>query len=92
LFRLEAIRLVKYEWKLDQIEDCVIVTRIVDTGEQTEDQQSILKVSRISRLDAFQGINEIRVSLDLLEKELRNAEAEDEKEGLDAKVKAKLSK
>jgi hypothetical protein len=84
--------LVKYEWKLDQIEDCVIVTRIVDTGEQTEDQQSILKVSRISRQDAFQGINEIRVSLDLLEKELRNAEKESQSEDLDAKVKSKLSK
>jgi len=71
--------MVKHVWSLDQIDDCVIVTRVVDTGEQTEDQQPILKVSRISRANAFAGINEIRSSLDMLEKELKNDENHDKK-------------
>jgi hypothetical protein len=64
----------KMTWVLDEIENCVIVTRVVDTGEQDEDQQPVLKVSRVSRDSTFQGITEIRASLDMLEKELRNGE------------------
>jgi hypothetical protein len=79
--------MTKYVWSLDQIDDCVIVTRVIDTGEQGEDQGAILKLSRISRQDAFQGINEIRVSLDLLEKELRNGEAADKERKVIEKLK-----
>ncbi len=63
--------MAKYTWSLDEIDDCVIVTRVVDTGEQSEDQQAILKISRISRANAHAGINEIRSSLDMVEKELK---------------------
>jgi len=80
--------LVKYRWELEDIDDCVIVTRVVDSGEEAQDGGSLLRTRRISRQDAFQGINEIRVSLDLLEKELRNGEKQDQ----DEKIKTKLSK
>ncbi len=69
----------KMTWVLDDIEDCVIVTRIIDTGEQDENQQAILRVRRISRPTSYDGINEIRSSLDMLEKELRNGEKEEKK-------------
>ena len=71
--------MVKHVWSLEDIDDCVIVTRVVDTGEETEDQQPILKLRRISRPNAFAGINEIRSSLDMLEKELKNDENNDKK-------------
>lgn len=64
--------MVKYRWELDQIENMVIVTRVVDSGEEDEAQQPILRLSRVARDDAFMGINEIRVSLDMLEKQLKN--------------------
>ena len=80
--------MVKYRWELEDIDDCVIVTRVVDSGEEAQDGGSLLRTRRISRQDAFQGINEIRVSLDLLEKELRNGEKQDQ----DEKIKTKLSK
>lgn len=67
--------MTKFRWELDEIDDCVIVTRVVDSGEVAEDKTPILKVNRISRPDAFGGIAEIRASLDLLEKELKNAES-----------------
>ena len=82
------IGLVKYRWELEDIDDCVIVTRVVDSGEEAENGGLLLRTRRISRQDAFQGINEIRVSLDLLEKELRNGEKHDQ----DEKIKTKLSK
>lgn len=66
--------MVKFRWEMDEIDDCVIVTRVVDSGEVAEDKTPILRVNRISRPDAFAGIAEIRSSLDLLEKELKNAE------------------
>lgn len=68
--------MVKYRWELDPIENMVIVTRIVDSGEEGEDQHPILKLSRVARDNAIDGLNEIRVSLDLLEKELRADQAE----------------
>jgi len=71
--------MAKYVWSLDQIDDCVIVTRVIDSGEEGEDQQPILKLRRISRANAFAGINEIRSSLDMLEKELKNDEIEEKK-------------
>jgi hypothetical protein len=69
-----SINMGKMTWILDEIENCVIVTRVIDTGEQDEDQQAVLKVSRVSRDNPLQGITEIRASLDMLEKELRNGE------------------
>lgn len=64
----------KLTWTLDPIEDCVIVSRVIDTGDTDDDDQPILKVSRHSREDMFLGIQEIRASLDMLEKELRAQE------------------
>jgi hypothetical protein len=82
-----VIELVKYRWELEDIDDCVIVTRVVDSGEGAEDGGVLLRTRRISRQDAFQGINEIRVSLDLLEKELRNGEAADKEQKIVQKLK-----
>jgi hypothetical protein len=82
-----VIELVKYRWELEDIDDCVIVTRVVDSGEEAEDGATLLRTRRISRQDAFQGINEIRVSLDLLEKELRNGEAADKERKIVEKLK-----
>ncbi len=71
--------MAKFTWVLDEIENCVIVTRVVDIGEQDENQQAILKVSRVSRATAYEGISEIRASLDMLEKELKNGEKQESK-------------
>ena len=70
--------MAKFTWILDEIENTVIVTRVVDTGEEDEAQQPILKMSRVSRDDAFMGINEIRSSLDMLERELKTSAKEEE--------------
>jgi hypothetical protein len=69
----------KMTWILDEIEDCVIVSRVVDSGEEDQDKQPILKVSRISRKTVYEGIAEIRASLDMLEKELKDSEKDDKK-------------
>lgn len=66
--------MVKYRWEMEDIDDCVIVTRLVDSGEEAEGGGTLLKVRRISRPDGFGAIAEIRASLDVLEKELKNAE------------------
>lgn len=62
---------MKFRWELDQIENVIIVTRVVETGEVDESQQSILKLSRVGRDSPFDALNEIRASLDMLEKQFK---------------------
>lgn len=65
---------MKFRWEMEQIENVVIVTRVVDSGEDGEDQQAILKLSRVARDTPFDALNEIRASLDMFEKELKASE------------------
>ncbi len=59
---------MKMVWTLDEIEDCIIVSRQVEV-EKDEDGNSIFRTSRRTRENLPLAIQEIRASLDAVLKQ-----------------------
>ena len=64
----------KQAWALEDGDNGYWITRIVDTGATAEDGTAILRKTSTYREDAVSAINELRVSLDIVLKELQKAE------------------